>query len=171
MLTKQKLIGLFEHLNQELAKEGIKGELYVVGGAVMCLAFSARPSTQDVDAYFVPPAKIRAAAQRVALEQDLPEAWLNDGVKAYLSPKGGYEPFLALSNLTIFCAKAEYLLAMKCLSMRIGEEFHDLSDVHYLLRNLNITQYEEALEVIGRYYPLEKFPQKTLYVLQDLLKA
>jgi hypothetical protein len=28
----------------------------------------------------------------------------------------------------------------------------------------------EALDVITRYYPLEKFPQKTLYALEELLQ-
>jgi hypothetical protein len=59
---------------------------------------------------------------------------------------------------------------MKCLAMRIGEEFHDLDDIRYLLRYLNISQYQEALDTITRYYPLEKFPQKTLYALEELLQ-
>jgi hypothetical protein len=54
--------------------------------------------------------------------------------------------------------------------MRIGAEFHDLNDVRYLLRHLDIDTYEEALAVIGRFYPLERFPQKTLYALQELLQ-
>ena len=161
MLTKKQLVGLFELLNKELAKEDIKGELYLVGGAVMCLAFAIRPSTRDVDAYFVPAAKIRSIAQQIASNQGLDESWLNDGVKAYLSPQGVYEPYLALSHLKIFCASAEYLLAMKCLAMRIGEEFHDIGDVEYLLRNLGITRYEKAIEIISKYYPAEKFPAKS----------
>lgn len=135
----------------------------------MCLAFAARPSTRDVDAYFVPTKVIRQAANRVTLEQGVDQGWLNDGVKAYLSPHGDYEPFLELSNLKVFCAIAEYLLAMKCMAMRLGEEFQDLDDVRYLLRNLGITSYDKALAVISKYYPLDKFPQKTLYVLEELL--
>lgn len=58
---------------------------------------------------------------------------------------------------------------MKCLAMRIGEELHDEADVRYLLRNLDIHHYEKACEIISQYYPLEKFPQKTLYALQEIL--
>lgn len=168
-LSKTQILKLFTDLNDEVEKEDFKGELYLVGGAVMCLSFAARPSTQDVDAYFIPASKLRSAAKRVALRQGINPDWLNDGVKGFLSEKGKFEPYLELSHLRIFVAHAEYLLAMKCLAMRIGEEFHDIEDVRYLLRNIGIESYEKALEVIGKFYPKERFPQKTLYVLSELL--
>ena len=58
---------------------------------------------------------------------------------------------------------------MMCLSMRLGEEFHDEEDVRFLIRYLNLTSYDDALTVVGRYYPLDRFPQKTLYVLEEIL--
>ena len=66
-------------------------------------------------------------------------------------------------------AQPDYLLAMKCLSMRIGAEFHDEDDIRFLLRHLNVSSYEKAVQLITRYYPLERFPQKTLYALNELL--
>ncbi|HEV3252374.1 MAG TPA: hypothetical protein VGZ71_15545, partial [Puia sp.] len=128
-----------------------------------------RPSTRDIDGYFVPANIIRKAAARIALHEGLDDDWLNDGVKGFLSSKGEFEPYLELSHLKVMCASAEYLLAMKCLAMRIGEAFQDLDDVQYLLRNLGITKYEKALQVISEFYPAERFPQKTLYILEELL--
>jgi hypothetical protein len=160
---------LFGLLNEELAKDKITGEIYLVGGAVMCLVYDVRHSTKDVDGFFKPTQKIREAAARVALKADLPADWLNDGAKGYFSQKGTYQDWLELSNLKVFTAQPDYLLAMKCLAMRIGAEFHDLDDVRYLLRYLNITSYHKACEVIGRFYPLKQFPQKTLYALEELL--
>ena len=113
---------------------------------------------------------ILSAAKRVAVNADCPEDWLNDAVKGYLSDKGDFQPYLELSNLRVLTATPEYLLAMKCLAMRLGEEFHDEQDVRFLIRYLNLTSYDAALKIISRYYPLERFPQKTLYALEEILE-
>ena len=168
-LAARDIRRLFDLLNAALRSEGIEGELFAVGGAVMCLAYTARPSTQDVDALFRPARQIRLAAARVAVEAGLPPDWLNDGVKGFLSERGEFAPFIELDHLRVMVAQPEYLLAMKCLAMRIGAEFHDEDDVRYLLRHLDIRTYEQAVAVITRYYPLERFPQKTLYALAELL--
>jgi len=170
-LTPHELRRLFGLLNEELAGAGTQGELFLVGGAVMCLAYAARPSTEDVDAFFRPAAAIRAAAARVAARTGLPPDWLNDAVKGFLSERADFQPWLELSNLRILIAQPEYLLAMKCLALRLGAEFHDEDDVRYLLRHLDVTTYARAVEIISRYYPLERFPQKTLYALNELLPA
>ena len=106
---------------------------------------------------------------RVAVQAGIAPDWLNDGVKGFLSDRGAFSVFLELDHLRVMVAQAEYLLAMKCLSLRIGAEFHDENDIRYLLRNLDIGSYEQAVAVITRFYPRERFPQKTLYALGELL--
>ena len=49
LLTREQIERAFERLNAILAGEGVHAELYLVGGAVMCLALNARPATKDVD--------------------------------------------------------------------------------------------------------------------------
>ena len=168
-LTKRDIERLFRKLNAELAKLGIRGEVQLVGGAVLCLVHEARDATQDVDAYFRPARQLRAAAARVALDEGVPESWLNDAVKGFFSERGTFSLYEQLSHLTIYVADPAYLLAMKCLSARIGEEFHDVDDIRYLLRYLNVTSVAEAGGIIEPYYPIERFPQKTLYLLEELL--
>ncbi|MBL8200349.1 MAG: hypothetical protein JNK40_05185 [Chromatiales bacterium] len=168
-LTAAELRRLFGLLDEELGKSGTEGELFLVGGAVMCLAYAARPSTQDVDALFRPARQVREAAARVAGRAGIRADWLNDGVKGFLSEHGAFTPFLELDHLRVMVAQPEYLLAMKCLALRIGAEFHDEDDIRYLLRHLNVAGYDQAVELISRFYPLERFPQKTLYALGELL--
>lgn len=168
-LTQSDIRRLFELLNLELGKTDTKGELFLVGGAVMCLAYAARPSTQDIDAVFRPAAQIREAAARVAARARVDPDWLNDGVKGFMSAQGDFAPFLEFDHLRVMVAQPEYLLAMKCLSMRIGAEFHDEDDIRYLLRQLDIRSAEKAIATVTKYYPLERFPQKSLYALEDLL--
>jgi hypothetical protein len=169
-LTSRDIRRLFELLNAELGKAKVRGELFVVGGAVMCLAYAARPATRDVDAFFRPARQVRAAAARVAVEADVEVGWLNDAVKGFLGDRGEFEQYLELDHLSVMLAQPQYLLAMKCMAMRLGEEFHDEADIRYLLRHLNVASYEEAVALITRYYPLERFPQKTLYALEELLE-
>lgn len=168
-LTPERLRTLFEAVNAELKKKKVKGELYVVGGAVMCMVYKARPATADVDVLFEPKAKIREAARVVAQDHGLPQDWLNDGVKAFLSQKGEFHPHLQLDHLAVYVPSAEYLLAMECLSMRLGKEFHDEDDVRYLLRYCNLTNEKQVKSILQKYYPIDRFPQKIFYALAELL--
>ena len=86
-----------------------------------------------------------------------------------MSAQGDFAPFLERDHLKVMVAQPAYLLAMKCLAMRIGAEFHDEDDIRYLLRHLDVRTYEQATALIAKYYPLERFPPKTLYALAELL--
>lgn len=161
-LSGRDIRHLFDRLNAELAHTGVVGEVYLVGGAVMCLVFDARLATKDVDAFFRPAREVREAARRVSVGPD----WLNDAVKGLLSRR--LHPCLELPNLRVLTAAPEYLLAMKCLAIRIGREFHDIDDVRFVLRYLNLTEMDAALQIMGRYYSVERMPQETIRALEDM---
>jgi hypothetical protein len=169
--TAHDIRRLLELLGEELETAGVEGELYLVGGAVMCLAFDARPATRDVDALFRPTREIREAAARVADRAGVPRGWLNDAVKGFLDQRGDFDPFLELPNLRVFIARPEYLLAMKCASMRLAEEFRDVDDVRYLLRYLNITSVDQALEIVTQYVDEDRLMPKTWLALEELLSG
>ncbi len=63
MLSVPRIRELFAALNGELARTGVRGEVYLAGGAVMCLVYHARPATKDIDALLVPSTELRTAAQ------------------------------------------------------------------------------------------------------------
>jgi hypothetical protein len=168
-LTRAEMLRLFALLDEELAAEGAFGEVYVVGGAVLCLALEARDATRDVDAIFRPTRVVREAARRVAARADAADDWLNDAVKGFLGERGDFDPFLDLAHLKVFVARPEYLLAMKCAAMRLGAEFRDLDDVRYLLRALNLETPEQALAIVTRYFDESRLPAKTRLALEELL--
>lgn len=168
-LTKADIGHLFELLNLELARTDTHGEVYLVGGAVMCLALDARAATRDVDAWFKPATQVRQAAVRVAASAPVPEDWLNDAVKALLSPRGAFDHFIERSHLQVFVAQPTYLLAMKCMALRLGEEFHDVEDVRFLLRYLNITKPADATSIVTQYFDADRMPPKTTLALEELL--
>jgi hypothetical protein len=58
---------------------------------------------------------------------------------------------------------------MKCLAMRLGAESHDEEDVRFLLRYLNVHSLDQCKAILGKNYPLKRFPPKTLYVLEELI--
>ena len=53
MLSAARIRELLRALNTELAADSVRGEVYLAGGAVMCLVFHAREATKDIDALLV----------------------------------------------------------------------------------------------------------------------
>ncbi len=170
-LSRDQILALFDALNERLSNACIKGQLFVVGGAVLCLVHRARPSTKDVDAVFLPKSELRQLAAEVADAFQVPKDWLNDAARGVMSASGSFEPFLALSHLTVMTATAEYLFAMKAVAMRLGAEFHDESDVRFLLRYLGVENCEDAISLIERYFPPEQILPKTVFALEEMIQA
>ena len=171
MLTAARIRQLLEALNAELALEAVRGELFLAGGAVMCLVFHAREATKDIDALLVPARELRRAAEAVGDREGLPVDWLNDAVKGFFSESGRFEVYAEFSHLRISVPHPEYLLAMKCMAMRLGEEFQDRGDVAVLLKILALRGMGDAESVLARYYPLDRYPARARYVLEELLEG
>ena len=114
LLRKSQIEAALAALDVELGHRGVRAELYIVGGAVMCLALDARPATKDVDAWFTEPQAVRTAASVVAEALGLPADWLNDAAMAFDPQAAGFERWRALPNLDVVVADERTLLAMKC---------------------------------------------------------
>jgi len=168
-MTSEDIMKYFGDLNAELAAENIRGELALVGGAVMCLVFKSREATIDVDAVFEPKMKLYECAKKVAEKNGLNDGWLNDSVKGYISVSGEFKLFNEMSHIKIFSASAEYMLAMKCLSSRT-DNINEINDIKFLLSHLALADVEQAIEVITKFYPAKQFLPKTKYLLQELIE-
>lgn len=174
-LTREQILAALGAMSDQLGKEGTKGEICIFGGTAMVLAFAARLSTKDVDALFQPSQRIRVLAQLIANEQSLPQDWLNDAVKGFVSARHettnrGLPQF---ENLLLTMPVPEYLLAMKCMAARIGGttgESSDVADILVLIRHLKLHSAGDVLDIVARYYPSSKIPVKTQYLIEGLFE-
>ena len=167
---KQKdILKAFEKLNIELSKEGVFGEVGVVGGAAMVLAFNARAATKDVDAIFEPSLKIRKAIKAIAADLGLPEDWMNDAVKGFLpgEPRSKREIF-ARDHLRVWIPEPEYLLAMKGISARL--DTRDAEDLKLLIKLLKLDTPEKVFEILQKYYPKNQIPAKTQFFIEEIFE-
>ena len=167
MLNVALIKKLFRALNNELAEKKIVGEIGICGGAVMCLVFQARTATKDIDAIFEPTKEIRQAVKKVSKQFGLDEHWLNDAAKAFFHTDPPREDVFQLSHLRVWAPRADYMLAMKCISARF--DTHDQDDVVFLLNYLKLTAPEQVFEMIERYYPHMHVPAKTKFLIEELL--
>lgn len=168
-MKKEDILKYLKILNTKLKQKGIKGQIGLFGGTVMCLALNARKSTKDIDAIFKPKEQIYNFVQEIANEQNLPADWLNDSVKGYLSENNQMKVFKNMSHLTIYIPSPEYMLAMKCISARL-EGSKDIDDVIFLINYLNIKSVEEVLKIIEKYFPPKRILPKTKYFLIELFQ-
>jgi hypothetical protein len=164
-LSATNITAAFGALSEELAREGKRAELLVVGGAALVLLYGARASTKDVDAYFVRPeaSSIRAAAHRVAARLNLPNDWLNDGAKGYIVGLSDGEVLYASPALTVRAAATAQLLAMKLAAWR---DAIDRGDAALLLRHMTGSA-EQVWTAIRSFVPPGQI-DKASYAFEDL---
>jgi hypothetical protein len=167
--TRAKIVTALQALGEELAGRDVRGQIFIVGGAAIALAYSTRRVTKDVDAVYEPKAVIYKAAAKVAEDLDLPEDWLNDAAKAYMPGEDSdARPLADIEGIEITTASPRYLLAMKLMAMRIGE---DDGDVELLLRECGITSAEDALQLLHSMYPTLQAPPKTRFFLEEQFQS
>jgi len=133
----------------------------------MALAYSTRRVTKDIDAVFEPKAVVYAAAARVAEQLGLPDDWLNDAVKGFMpGPDDEARPVPEIQGIEVSTASPRYLLALKLMAMRFGE---DDEDIQVLLGAAEVKTAKEALALLQRLYPYQEPPLKTRFFLEELL--
>jgi hypothetical protein len=165
MLDRDTIVKALSLVDEWLAAHGEKAEIFLVGGAVMCLVHHSRPATKDVDGWFSEPTIVREAARAVARELDLPEDWLNDAAKGFVPASAVYETWQKLPQLTISTVDAPTLLAMKCAAARTDE---DRGDIAVLAKMLGLSSSAEILALVGRYFPADRLPVRTQLLLEEM---
>ena len=167
-VNSEEIKRYLSELNEELRSMDVKGEICLYGGAVMALAYKARPDTDDVDAIFEPVRYIRMAARRVAERHGLPIGWLNTAVEMFLVPHER-RMLLDLSHLKVYIPPADYLLAMKVLSARPGTLDED--DLAVLINHLELGSPDEVTEIVKSYYPNKEVNPRARILLEEIFKG
>lgn len=167
LLSREELTGLLEEIATELESRGFRGDLFIVGGAAMALAYNTRRSTRDLDAVFEPKTVVYEAARAVGERHDLSPDWLNDGVKGFLPGEDlNATTLFDRPGLSVRVASPRYLFAMKAVAARIER---DANDLLHLYRLCGFASLAEARECVTQYYPPHLVPPKTEFILQELL--
>ena len=116
---------LFAELSEELEREGLRGHVYIVGGAAMIAGYGRQRSTHDVDGKIVSEKRgITEAAQRIAEKHDLPANWLNENATLFIPHKEDSQAATVFNspNLVVTGASPRHLLAMKIDAGRPEEQ-------------------------------------------------
>jgi len=144
-MDRDQILEALISLAKRLHEREIQGEMYLVGGAAIALAYDARRATRDIDAVFEPKLAIYEVAAEMADELGLPVGWLNDAVKGFLGADDpSAAPVLDLPGLRCLVASPRMLLALKVLAHRSGE---DEDDLRLLAGELGLAGATEVLAV------------------------
>lgn len=146
--NRAEILALLRQLGEELDGLGLRGEIFVVGGAAMALAYNVRRSTRDIDAVFEPKLRIYRVASEIARRHGLDHGWLNDSVKGLLpGPDPAPQEIAELPGLRVCVASPEYLLALKVAAARVDR---DADDIRVLADVLGLGSAREILDLTER---------------------
>lgn len=175
--TRDDILYLLRRLSSLAKTEGVTLEVAFFGGSCLLLAYDYqdRQLTKDIDAILRPAEAAKALVQKIAEEENLPEDWIDSGVRQFLSPVGvtyvsKLPELKKLPNLKISFPTADYLIAMKIRSSvrsRFGYE-GDLTDLQFLARKSGLRSMEEAQSILDRFFVDEVIPERAAQVLEEV---
>lgn len=181
--TREDLVEGLGDLGSAAVSAGKIIDLAVYGGSCLMLVSNFRQASQDVDAVASTDQRfIDGAAAEIAIRRGWPRDWLNDGVRTYLSPNVEAPDDLAWAatypdertpGLRVYVPTAEYMLAMKLMSLRIGgvEGEKDRGDIDKLIAVVAIATPEALVALAARYYPEARVSSKLRAAAAELIMS
>lgn len=171
LLDKDKLLEIFDYLNERLKENQLQLEITVYGGSIMTMVYDNRPATRDIDCVFSG-TNLKLLDNILELAKftfNLSDNWINEEVREPLKSllKEDKEVHNTYSNLKILKPKAKQLLAMKILAAR-PEPAKDFIDAHILCKDLNITTKTGLLDTVSDYVPLTLLGERQINFIKYL---
>jgi hypothetical protein len=179
------LLDAFDQIGRAAVKAGTKLQIAVYGGSALMLASNFRFATEDVDVSELEhplPGWLGAVLREIAGKNQWQDDWFNDAIAFHLSsladraadhlefgtfPRDGTPPGLAVS-----VPSAEYLLALKLKAVRVLDPLRgetERLDILNLMQVVGISTTEEAIALLGRYFPMSAAsPEKQRFLLKNM---
>lgn len=163
------MLDAFTDLAARLERAGVIGQVHVIGGAAMLLAYeTVRAATRDIGAMFSPDVPVVNAVRDIAHQRRWPSTWLNDHAAVYASRNPGEGPrVFDHPHLQVMATPADHLLAMKILA---GRSTSDREDCVRLIDCLHVTTRQQAWDIVARFFPDTPIPQRSTRLVQDLIR-
>ena len=182
---REALLDAFDEIGRAAVEAGTKLQIAVYGGSALMLASNFRFATEDVDVSELPrplPHWLEKVVTGLARKHHWRDDWFNDSVVFHLSslanratdhlefgtfPRGSNAPGLVVSVPT-----AEYLLALKLKAFRIMDPLRgeaERLDILNLMRVAGISRIEDAIAVLGHYFPMSAASsEKQKFLLKNM---
>ena len=182
---RDALLDAFDRIGRAAALAGTKLQIAVYGGSALMLASNFRFATEDVDVSALEhplPGWLAVVVDEIAKENGWEKDWFNDAVVSHLSsladrardhlefgtfPRDGTSP-----GLVVLVPSAEYLLALKLKAARVMDPIRgetERLDILNLMKVLGISTAEEAIALLGRYFPVSAASsEKQRFLLKNM---
>lgn len=181
-MNKSTIYQALRRLGELAEAEGLILEITIYGGVAMMLNFDSRVVTKNVDAILRPHEDGMRLADRVGRELGLPDGWLEDNVRLFLSnelveresrivPLALPRELKNLPGLRLTVASPRYLIAMKSRSLRRslpGVE-GDRDDLVVLFRHENIRSADTVDEILESYFPDYLLDERARHTIETLI--
>jgi hypothetical protein len=167
-MERSEILATLTAVGRLLQNRGLQGDLYLVGGAAMAVAYDARRSTRQVDAIFEPKLAIYEAAAAMARDRGLPPDWLNDAVKGFITVRDPYDGVaIDLPGLRVQAASPQMLLALKVLAARVGDD----DDVAWLAQHLGLGTADEVLDMVVSVIGEERLNSRSQFFVEAVMES
>ena len=169
-LNRDEIESALAELADRLNARNVKAKIYLVGGAVMVLAFNARFTTGDIDGAIHPTDDVLAVAAEIGERRGVGAEWLNNSAPQFIPvfKEPNWQPILKSGSVEIVAADERTMLAMK---MRAGRGSRDRPDISFLIKRCGVTSVAEALDLYEEYFPEDPLPDRTLPLLDEAIEA
>jgi hypothetical protein len=185
---RDALLDAFDRIGRAAALAGTKLQIAVYGGSALMLASNFRFTTEDVDVSKLEhplPDWLGTVVGEIAQHNGWDEDWFNDGVAFHLSPLadsagdhlefGTFPRDSETAGLVVSVPSAEYLLALKLKAFRVLDPVRgetERLDILNLMRVVGIATVEEAIALLGRYFPLSAASsEKQQFLLKNMTRV